>query len=448
MSEVQDCLLELQEKERLLSSLRKVTSILSSPELSLSAKLQQSMDLILGGIRARKGSIMLVDEEDGTLTVMAATRQDLVGRKQKKEESSVSAHVCKTKKPLLVQDISKDPRFRSRTTYSTASLISVPLFSMQENRLIGVINASDHVKDSSFSDADLETVISYASWISPLVENSRLLSRIRAEKERYRIIADELSLKQKEILIAATERSELVEMVVHDFKSPLTAIISNLDLLRYMDLKDEQEPVVETALDGAQRLLTMINDFLEIARLDHFQNGNGELERINFLPIIQDLVQELEPVARKKNQILELAGDDDIYVLGEYSLLHHLMQNLLSNAIKYTPESGSIRIGWQKKESSRREDPASKLMTFFIEDTGIGVPDDLKKTIFQKFRRGRRQEKHEREGSGIGLFICHRIATILKGEIWVEDVHPQGSRFCFTLFAHNGTSPDAERGTT
>jgi two-component system sensor histidine kinase KdpD len=222
----------------------------------------------------------------------------------------------------------------------------------------------------------------------------------------------------------------------------LTAIISNLDLLRYVGLAEEQEPVVETALEGSQRLLRMINDFLEVARLDHFQNESGKLERINFLPIIENLVEEMAPVARKKKQTLELAKNEDVFVLGEYTLLHHLMQNLLTNAIKYTPESGVIRIDWHTKHSSRREDPASKMITFLVEDTGIGVPDDLKDSIFQKFSRGSSHSRHQGEGSGIGLFICQRIVTILNGKIWVEDVDPRGSRFCFTLFSQNGETRD------
>lgn len=68
-----------------------------------------------------------------------------------------------------------------------------------------------------------------------------------------------------------TERQELVQMVVHDFKSPLSAIISNLDLLKYIGLSDQQKPIVDTALNGAKKLLDMINEFLQIARVDQFQ---------------------------------------------------------------------------------------------------------------------------------------------------------------------------------
>jgi signal transduction histidine kinase len=430
-----DCLQKLQERERQLAFIRKITGILTGLDQPLEQKLKESLCLILDEIKAQTGSIMLLEEGGRSLKIVAATRKELIGRSQDLGEDTVSAHVCRNRSPLIVKDIATDTRFRLRNGYTTTSLISVPLLSIEEDRLVGVINASDHHNNNPFTTDNLETVIGYASWVSPLLENSFLLSRLREEKDRYRIIAEELSLKQSEILIASTERSELVEMVVHDFKSPLAAIISNLDLLRYVGLFDEQKPIVDTALGGAKKLLEMINDFLEIARLDHLCNDTQRFQPIAVRSVLAGLLQDLAPVSRGKRIDMSIQGSDDIAVIAEPTLLHHLFQNLLSNALKYTPEGGRIRIGWEVLPSQRRADGIQKVVRFVVEDTGIGIPNEIKAEIFQKFRRGNRKEDIGLDGSGIGLFICQKIVTILRGRIWVEDAQPSGSRFCFTLFA-------------
>jgi signal transduction histidine kinase len=425
-----ECLQELQERERQLAFIRKVTAVLTGFDTPLELKLKESLGLILSEIKANSGSIMLLDDESQVLRIVAATRDALVGRTQDLGEDTISAHVCRTRSPLLVKDIAADSRFRLRKGYSTTSLLSVPLLSLEQGRLMGVINASDHVDGRPFTPDNLETVIRYAASVSPLLENSFLLSRLREEKERYKVIAEELAQKQKESLIASTERSELVEMVVHDFKSPLAAIISNLDLLRYVGLYDEQRPIVDTALGGARRLLEMINDFLKIARVEHLCNDQKRFQPVAVRQVIESLFKELAPLSNSKSITMSVSPGE-VSVFGEPTLLHHLFLNLLTNALKYTPERGTIRVGWTTRQDAP-DDPQG-MVRFSVEDTGIGVPDEIKADVFKKFKRGNRKEDLGMEGSGIGLFICQKIVSILNGRIWVEDVHPTGSRFCFTL---------------
>jgi signal transduction histidine kinase len=433
-----ECRKKLQERERQLAFITKVTGVLTGFQRPLELKLQASLGLILEQVRARAGSIMLLENGGSTLKIVAATRKQLVGRTQHLSEDSVSAHVCRTRSPLLIRDIAKDARFRLRQGYTTNSLLSVPLHSVEEGHMLGVINASDHQESSPFTADDLDTVIRYATWISPLLESSILLTKLKGEKDRYRATAEELSLKQQEIMISSTERSELVEMVVHDFKSPLTAIISNLDLLRYVGLLEEQRPIVEIALGGAKRLLEMINDFLEITRLDHLCTETRRFQPVAVRPVLELLLQELTPVSNGKRIRMGIANSDDISVLAEPTLLHHLFQNLLSNALKYTPEGGRIHVGWKRSPSSSPGDGVREEVRFTVEDSGIGIPNEIKDKIFQKFTRGNRKEDIRLDGSGLGLFVCRKIVTLLRGAIWVEDAQPQGSRFCFTLLTPPG----------
>lgn len=377
---------------------------------------------------------MLYDEENQNLKVVAATRQEIIGLTQPLSPESVSGYVCMHKEPLLIADIATDSRFASRgAKYSTNSLISLPLMSDQE-RVIGVINVSDKEGNEAFTETDLSILLEYAGWITPLIENLCIIDVLEKEKERLRDLAQELEIKQKELIIASTERAELVQMVVHDFKSPLSAIISNMDLLLYLGPSESQKPIIETAFKGASKLLEMIDEFLNIARIDETQERGIKPRSIPMLSLIRDKLEELAPLARDKNLTIENTCNLDVDVLGDSVLLGHLVQNLISNAIKYTPDQGQVRLGMSSWESRRAADPTRRVLKFWVEDDGEGIEDHFKERIFEKFVRTDKSLESGIKGTGIGLFICRKIVTLFQGKIWVEDVTPHGSRFCVILF--------------
>lgn len=414
--------------------LRRMMAILASRSMSPAEKLHSGGMLIQERTRSGKASVMLYDESKLELKVVAATRQEIVGLTQPLSPDSISGYVCTHKKPLLIRDINTDTRFSCRNAkYRTSSLISVPLLSDQD-QVIGVINISDKEGNEPFSESDLSALLEYAGWITPLIESLCALERLEKEKERYRDLAQELEIKQKELLIASTERSELVQMVVHDFKSPLSAVISNMDLLSYLGPSDSQKPIIETAFKGASKLLEMIDDFLHVARVDECQERGVVCCPVPFLPLVRHQFEELMPLARDKSIVIEDHCEMDVHVLGEPALLGHLVQNLISNAIKYTPEHGRVRIGMSSWESRRTADPSQTVLKFWVEDDGEGIEDKYKQTIFDKFVRTQKSVESGIKGTGIGLFICRKIATMFQGKIWVEDVIPHGSRFCVILF--------------
>jgi two-component system sensor histidine kinase KdpD len=119
-------------------------------------------------------------------------------------------------------------------------------------------------------------------------------------------------------------------------------------------------------------------------------------------------------------------------VLAKESLLHHLLQNLIANAIRHTPNGGRITISWSAHEAKRKEDPSPGIISFCIEDTGEGIPEEKKQELMRSIQLGYRTYVGER-GSGLGLIICSRIIGILQGNMWIEDASPQGTRVCFTL---------------
>jgi signal transduction histidine kinase len=414
--------------------LRNMMTILASRSMTAAEKLHCGGMLIQSRIKSRNASVMLYDGDKKELKVVAASRKEIVGISQPLSPESISGYVCTHKVPLLIKDIDTDSRFCCRNgSYRTKSLISVPLFADQ-GQIIGVINVSDKEGGGPFTEADLSALLEYAAWITPLIESLAIFEKLETEKVRYQELAQELEIKQKELIIASTERSELVQMVVHDFKSPLSAVISNMDLLSYLGPSESQKPIIDTAFKGATKLLEMIDEFLHIARVDDCEEKGVVIRPVSFLPLVLEQIEALMPLAREKNMSIENGCKLDVQVLGEPMLLGHLVQNLVSNAIKYTPANGVIRIGMGAWESRRTGDPTHTVLKFWVEDNGEGVEDRYKESIFDKFVRTEKSVESGIKGTGIGLFICRKIAAMFGGKIWVEDVKPHGSRFCVILF--------------
>ncbi len=414
--------------------LRSMMAILASRAMSAPDKLHCGGMLIQTRVKSRNVSVMLFDEDQGELKVVAASRKEIVGLTQPLSPESISGYVCTHKIPLLIKDIETDCRFCCRNgNYRTKSLISVPLLSDQD-QVIGVINVSDKEGGDPFTESDLSVLLEYAGWITPLIESLGMFERLEKEKARYQELAQELEIKQKELIVASTERSELVQMVVHDFKSPLSAVISNMDLLSYLGPSESQKPIIETAFKGATKLLEMIDEFLHIARVDECQERGVIPVPVSFLPLVRRQIEALEPLAREKDMSIENLCEGDVRVLGDPMLLGHLVQNLISNAIKYTPRGGVVRIGMGMWESRRTADPTNTVLKFWVEDNGEGIEDCYKESIFEKFVRTEKSVESGIKGTGIGLFICRKIVNMFHGKIWVENVLPHGSRFCVILF--------------
>jgi len=413
--------------------LRSMMTILASRSMTAAEKLHCGGMLIQSRIKSRNASVMLYDEDKQGLKVVAASRKEIVGLSQPLSPESISGYVCTHKVPLLIKDIDTDSRFCCRNgSYKTKSLISVPLLSDQQ--VIGVINVSDKEGSGPFTKSDLSALLEYAGWITPLIESLAMFEKLETEKVRYQELAQELEVKQKELIIASTERSELVQMVVHDFKSPLSAVISNMDLLTYLGPSESQKPIIDTAFKGATKLLEMIDEFLHIARVDECEEKGVIIRPVSFLPLVREQIKALMPLAREKKMSIENSCELDVQVLGDPMLLGHLVQNLISNAIKYTQANGVIKIGMGTWESRRTGDPTHTVLKFWVEDNGEGVEDRYKESIFDKFVRTEKSVESGIKGTGIGLFICRKIATMFQGKIWVEDVMPSGSRFCVILF--------------
>ena len=222
-------------------------------------------------------------------------------------------------------------------------------------------------------------------------------------------------------------KSEFVSNVSHELRTPMTAIKGYTDLLHAGSvgpINDEQERFLSIIKNNADRLTALINDLLDISRVD--------TGRVRFVPrpvqisdVISDVVNVLACQAQSKEQMLTyevVGGLPDL--MGDRDRLNQVLTNLVSNAIRYTPRGGEIEVQAYPVDGAVRVD---------VRDTGIGIaPEDLGR-IFERFYRAEHPLVREAGGSGLGLSIAKMFVEMHGGRLWVESEEDKGSTFTLIL---------------
>lgn len=247
-------------------------------------------------------------------------------------------------------------------------------------------------------------------------------------------------------------RTELTRMIVHDLKGPLGSIMANLDLLVSGNRKlgREEREILETAIQGGNDLLQIINTLLEIGRMEQ---GRLELNLsvVNLEEMLKTAATKLRALVSQKNIALQIACRSGVAsVPADAALIERIIYNLVMNAVKYTREGGTITL---RTEDGRSPDT----ILLAVSDTGIGIPREFQETIFDLYAQVRlpgersagRQGCGEGAGDkgaagtgpdrrrmanvGIGLAFCKLAVGQHGGSIWVESEPGKGSTFFVSL---------------
>jgi len=201
-----------------LSCLQNIAALFSSDKLPVAQKLQKSLLLLLGEIKARQGSILLMENEDRKFRIVAAIKKKLIGMVREVDPKTITGYVCRTQKPLLVKDITKDRRFKTRNrSYRTNSLLSVPFIS-KEKGVIGIFHAADREDDVSFEDKDLRLITEFTLLLTPILENVLLLEKMSTARTSPDILDDLFSDRAE---ITNTELQHLAEIIQKYTQRPL-----------------------------------------------------------------------------------------------------------------------------------------------------------------------------------------------------------------------------------
>lgn len=219
-------------------------------------------------------------------------------------------------------------------------------------------------------------------------------------------------------------KSEFVSTVSHDLRSPLTTIKGFVDLMGVVGpLNEQQQDFVNRIQKGVTTITELINDLLDIGRIEAEVNLNMEVCAID--EIIAQSVDELRDQAENKQQTLVVTLPPYLPpVWGNPLRLRQVVDNLVNNAIKYTPQGGKITV-WVEEYDSQ--------IALNVSDTGIGIPHTDQPYIFDKFYRVQSEETEDIAGTGLGLAIVKSIVEKHNGRVWVESEPGKGSTFTVLL---------------
>ncbi|HYW07758.1 MAG TPA: PAS domain S-box protein, partial [Longimicrobium sp.] len=218
-------------------------------------------------------------------------------------------------------------------------------------------------------------------------------------------------------------KDEFVSMVSHELRTPLTSLRGSLGLLSSGKLNAHQaQRMLEVAVQNTDRLVRLINDILDVERIESGQVAM-DVRSVPAAEVLRQAAESVRGLAEKAGTRIELAGGG-IPVLADPDRIVQVMVNLLSNAIKFSPGGSLVRATVEVRAGEA---------VFRVVDQGRGIPEDKLGLIFERFQQVDASDSRKLGGTGLGLAICRSIIQQHRGRIWVDSEFGSGSTFFFTL---------------
>nr|AGW21367.1 ethylene receptor ERS1 [Pyrus x bretschneideri] len=283
----------------------------------------------------------------------------------------------------------------------------------------------------TWREHELELVDVVADQVAVALSHAAILEESMRARKQLTEQNDALDLAWREAEMAIHARNDFLAVMNHEMRTPMHAFIALSSLLLETELTPEERLMIETALKSSNLLETLVNDVLDLSRLED-DSLELDIEKFNLHGVFREVMNLVQPVAsvKKLSMTLILSPDLPVYAVGDENRLLQTILNVAGNAVKFTKQGYiSIIASVAKPESSRDWQPpefypASTDGYFYlrvqVKDSGCGVlPEDIRH-LFTKFSQPRNGSNRINNGAGLGLAICKRFVNTMGGHIWIE----------------------------
>jgi signal transduction histidine kinase len=359
-------------------------------------------------MQVRACTIRLLDESGQIVETVAAygLSEQFLAKGPIDVHKSIHTAQALSGRPAIVADTSRDHRLQypaEARAEGISSMLCVPL--LIRGKAEGVICVYGAEVDR-FSEGDAEFLAALASEGATAIVNARAYQALE---------------------MADRAKSDFVQMVTHELRSPLSAVQSMLRIMEqgYVGpMTSKQQDLVQRSERRISFLLALVKDLLELAA-GKMEQLRGEKKEVVLNEVITKVTELMRASAEEKGLEfkVDMAGES-LALTGIEDGLERVFMNLVSNAVKYTPTGGSVAVrAWGEDGQIKVE----------VSDTGIGIPEEALSRIFEEFYRARNAKSMEMEGTGLGLAIARDVIEQHGGQISVESVMGEGSTFYVTL---------------
>jgi len=324
------------------------------------------------------------------------------------------------------EELRLKPPYDSIEAFRSRSFAVVPL--MVQGKVIGVLGADRKHTRRPLDVGTLELLQLFTTQAALVIEQARLYQQAKEHVAELSALNQELELARRAAEEANRLKGEFLANTSHELRTPLNGLIGFLQLVLkgLCDSREEEREYLERALDCAKHLLGIINDVLDLARIEA---GKLTIDptKVTLASLLGDVSRVTQVQAAQKGIRLEVEPcEETVQVWADEGRLKQVFLNLIGNALKFTPQGGEVRVRVLPK-------PEQGYVLCEVEDTGIGIPKAKQHLIFEKFVQGDGSTTRKYGGAGLGLAITRNLVELMGGFIGVESEEGKGSRFFFSI---------------
>jgi signal transduction histidine kinase len=450
---------EMESTNRRLFALNQVAQTVNQ-SLNLQETLEAALDATLKAVEVEAGNIRLWDEHERVLAIAAFRGMSegyIAKRRYFKLAEGVAGKVFQRGEPFLVEDMAQYPHLNEMAQREgVRSVASIPIRS--RDKMVGVMSILSHGQ-RRFTPPEIDLLTAIGNQIGTALENARLYeeqrlaalqleSTVATRTEELRATNVRLQEALRRAEEASRSKSRFLAAMSHELRTPLNAIIGFSELLedqQFGPLNAKQQRYVSHVQASGQHLLNLINDILDLAKVDADRLG---LEPTPFdLPeSLKAAVESFRPQAEAKGITFQLSLEScPPSLVADPLRFTQIVLNLLSNAVKFSLEGGQVRVGahlvqrhggpvlvYEPTTVDRRRQ--CDCVEIEVKDTGIGISADNLPKLFQEFTQLDASLARRHQGTGLGLALTKKLVELHGGTIHAHSPgEGQGSTFAITL---------------